>query len=162
MASGWYVLNIFDNVFELICCVCFSVANAELFCLQVYLTVFLFLFLFGSYSTGRLWYKSSRTGKQWNKSHVIYLLFKDWASILSWTEAFQVSFAVSSCVSFLHFQYSSRDLYFLLRRDLALPSVISQISLQRASYNSSEALCARLGAKKQTTNIEGESNGLLT
>ena len=38
---------------------------------------FLLLFLFGSYSTGRLWYKSLRTGKQWHKLHVIYLLFKD-------------------------------------------------------------------------------------
>ena len=63
----------------------------------------------------------------------------------------QVSFAVSSWVSFLHFQTSSRDLYFLLRHDLALPSAISQISVQWASYNSSEALCARLAAKKQTT-----------
>ena len=40
MASGCYVLNIFYYVFELICCVCFRPASAELFCLQVYLTVF--------------------------------------------------------------------------------------------------------------------------
>ena len=77
MASGWCVLNMFYNVFELICCACFRDASAELFCLQVFLTVFLLLFLFGSYSTGRLWYKSLRTGKQWHKLHVIYLLFKD-------------------------------------------------------------------------------------
>ena len=34
----------FYNVFELICCVCFRAASAELFCPQVSLTVFCYYF----------------------------------------------------------------------------------------------------------------------
>ena len=63
----------FYNVFELICCVCFRAASAELFCLQVYLTVVYYYYYFCLAHTVQVDYDTKGQGLE--NSEISRMLF---------------------------------------------------------------------------------------